>query len=259
MRSCVSLLLLLWFTFPAFSQSGGGKLMALESGVTLRMESQILEGGDHKFYLVLQTNDVYECANFLLENDVKLDGDKLIVRVRGVRKADPCSTAMGPARARINLTSLSEGEYRVRTIINRQVFKSVLTVAEDYYDFAIKKEDPSLFRIYNGRLNIIPDNSIWGLCRYTSAYDKAVAEKFMSDLQAAGARKTELPPGNYGDFYLHHAGEALEKVTGDDEYEYPFVYSFSGDLALVKEVMNAYRERLQLSIKTSLGEQYRNY
>lgn len=259
MNKIVWILLCVVLYLPAAAQTNNGKLQSVESGVTLRMETIVGEEGNRKFYLVLQTNDVYECANYHLENEVSLDGNKLVIKVKGVRYVEPCTMMMGPAMARVNLTSLSLGTYKVRTVINRQVFKSTLVIADSYYDFAIKKEDPSLFRIYNGRLNVIPENSIWGLCMYTDPYEKPVAEKFMKDLLAAGAINTELPAGNYGDFYLHYPGEALEKVINDKQYEFPFIYTFTGDTAVLEEVMNAYKDRLQIKFKTSAGKQFKNY
>lgn len=259
MNKVVLILWCLALYLPLAGQTSNGKLKAVESGVTLRMETTVGEEGNHKFYLVLQTNDVYECANYQLENEVSLDGSKLVIRVKGVRYIEPCTMMMGPAMARVNLTSLSRGTYKVRTIINRQVFKSVLVIADGYYDFSIKKEDPSLFRIYNGRLNVIPGNSIWGKCKYTDPYEKPVAEKFMKDLLAAGAVQTELAAGNYGDFYLHYPGEALEKVINDKQYEFPFVYTYTGDTAVLQEVMNAYKGRLKINLKTSAGQEFKNY
>jgi hypothetical protein len=244
---------------PAIGQTGKSKLESVESGVTLRMETRVGSEGNHKFYLVLQTNDVYECANYQLENEVTIDGNKLVIRVKGVRYVEPCTMMMGPATALVNLTSLSKGTYKVRTIINRQVFKSALVIEDDYYDFSIKKEDPSLFRIYNGRLNVIPDSSIWGKCMYSDPYEKPVAEKFMKDLLAAGAAQTQLSAGNYGDFYLHYPGEALEKVINNKQYEFPFIYTYTGDSAILLEIMNAYKDRLKIILKTSTGQEFKNY
>ena len=243
------LVLTILFSGSVFAQPGSGKLEAVESGVTLKMEAPIMKDGSRKFYLDFRTNDVYECQNHFLDNEVRLEGNKLIVKIKGVKPMEPCITTMGPATARVDLTPLTAGKYKVRVIINRQVFKANLEVSETHYDLEIGNEDPQLFRIYNGRLNVIPANSIWGVCAYEDPHMKAEAEKFMDEMLNAGAQPTEIPAGNYGEFYLHYDGKTGEKVLSRDKYEYPFVFSYTGDVGALREVMNAFRDKLRITLK----------
>jgi hypothetical protein len=242
----------------SFGQSAGD-LEPIESGVTLRLEAPIELSGTRKFILEVQTNDVYECANYSLDNSAKLEGSKLLIGLKGVRRTEPCTATMAPATCRIDLTELKAGAYKVRFNINRQIFKAKLTVADSSYDFRIASEDPRLFRIYNGHLNLIPANCIWGLSEYTDPKKKAEALKFMAALESAGAKKTSLPVGNYDEFYLHTAGTTEQKMIQGERYQYPFVYFYSGDTAVLQEVINSFRDKLKITLKTTRGEVLANF
>jgi hypothetical protein len=242
----------------AMGQADGG-IEAVESGITVRLAAPIKTDGTRKVFMEFQTNDVYECSNFALENDSRLDGSKILIGVRGVRRTSPCADGMGPAKARIDLTDLAKGEYKVRVTINRQVFKAKLSVADSCYDFRIPKENPLLFRIYNGRMNLIPDDVVWGKCEYVDAKLKAEANSFLGEMEKAGAKKTNLPVGSYDEFYLHYPGSTDPKLIQGDHYEYPFVYGFTGDLAVVQEIMNAFRGKIKITVKNTKGQVLTNF
>lgn len=237
----------------------GQAKMDVESGLTLRLEAPMDHNGVRQFFLNFRTNDVYECSNHHLTNDVKLEGDKLIIKIKGIRAGKPCLEEMGPATAKIDLSTLTKGNYKVKFWVNRQSFKGKLEVAEGHYDLRVDDEDPALLRIYNGRLNLIPANTVWGICAYADPAKKAEARKFMAEMQKAGAQKAAIAAGNYGEFYLHHDGATSEKVVKGDQYEYPFVYSFAGDMAALKEVASAYRDKVRVTLKNSKGEVFQNW
>ena len=258
MKKIAAIGLLLLAGLGVFGQANG-TLEYIESGVTLRMNAPIQEDGHRKFMMGFQTNDVYECANFPIEYDARLEGSKLIVRLKGVRHTDPCETGMAPARTIVDLTQLETGKYKVRVIINRQVFKAKMELTDSYIDFDIPKEDPSLFRIYNGRLNLIPEGVIWGKCVYAEAKAKEHAKKFMAEMQKAGCTLTQIPAGNYSEFYLHQAGVTEQKVIQGERYEYPFVYAYTGDVLVLNEIMNSFRENLQITLKDLNGKVLTNF
>lgn len=258
MKKLAAIIFLLFAGFAVKGQATG-VLDYIESGVTLRMSAPILPDGHRKFMMGIQTNDVYECANFPIEYDARLEGSKLIIRLKGVRRAEPCETGMAPSRANIDLTQLTEGKYKVRVVINRQIFKAKMEINADYIDFEILKEDPSLFRIYNGRLNMIPEGTIWGKCVYNAANLKEDAKRFMAELQKAGCTLTQIPAGNYSEFYLHQPGITEQKVIQGDRYEYPFVFAYKGDILVLSEIMNGFRETLQITLKDLNGKVVQNF
>lgn len=258
MKKVAAIVWLLFVGLGVFGQTNG-TLEYIESGVTLRMSAPIKEDGHRRFMMGIQTNDVYECANFPIDYDARLEGSKLIIRLKGVRNATPCETGMAPASTDVDLTQLEVGKYKVRVIINRQIFKAKMELTDAYIDFEIGKEDPSLFRIYNGRLNLIPEGVIWGKCEYEEAKDKEVVKKFMADMLKGGCSITQIPAGNYSEFYLHQPGVTEQKVIQGERYEYPFVYAYSGDVLVLNEIMNAYRDQLQITLKDLSGKVLTNF
>jgi hypothetical protein len=258
MKRTMIMLVLAMAGIVCYGQADGG-LDAIESGVTLKLAAPIGPDGIRKVFLEVQTNDVYECSNFGVEYHADFEAARLAVQLKGVRRTNPCAPGMAAALGRIDLTGMKKGSYEVRFTINRQVFKAKLAVADSSYDFRIPSENPILFRIINSHLNLIPENAIWGKCMYNDVKQQQVALQFMAELAQAGAVKTQLPAGSYDEFYLHRPGVTEPKMLAGDRYEFPFVYHYVGDAVVLHEIMNAFRDRLKISLRTTKGETYTNF
>ncbi|MFM2376529.1 MAG: hypothetical protein RLZZ165_1626 [Bacteroidota bacterium] len=237
-----------------------GKLDFVESGMKLQMRESILRGGERQFMLEITTNDVYECSNFGVETHVNRKGGKVGVRVLGVRRTSPCAPGFGVAKGVIDLSALREGEYRVTFTINLQLFRTRLVVGATHYDFLIPERiDRGLLRIDNWRLNKIPEGTIWGECAYEGAARKDTVRRFMEELVRAGAAKTTLPAGDYGDFFLHEAGTTEPRSTQKDSFVHPFVFSYTGKLPPLQAVMDSFQGELRITLKNDKGEELRNF
>ena len=238
----------------AMAQADGG-LEDVEAGMTLQMTAPILPNGERKFMLKIQTNDVYECANFTVDNETTVQGDKVNIKVNGIRRTKPCVSGVATAASFVDLSKLGFGAYKVQITINRHVFKADLRVDSTFFHFDIPKSvDPTLLRIINGRLNMIPAGTVWGKCEYTEIAKIETATKFFADLEKAGAIKTKLPVGNYDEFYLHTVGTTSEKSIKGERFEFPFVLSYNGSLMPLREIANSYRNELKITLKNDKGE-----
>lgn len=254
MKSIAMVIFLLLLGSGVMAQADGG-IEDVEAGMTLQMTAPILPGGARKFMLRIQTNDVYECSNYAVDQETALQGDRVVIKVNGIRRTKPCQTGVGPATSIIDLSQLTLGEYKVQITINRQVFKADLQVDSTFFHFSIPKTvDPTLLRIFNGRLNHIPAGTVWGKCEYVEPSKKAVALKFMAELEKAGALKSQLPVGNYDEFYLHTVGTTTEKSIKGERFEFPFVYSYNGSLMPLQEIANGFRKDLKITLKNDKGE-----
>lgn len=258
MRTIVLAICMVLVGACAFGQADGG-LGIVESGVNLKLTAPIQPDGKRNVFLEVYTNDVYECGNFALENTAKVQGTKYTVVIKGVRRTQPCADGMAAASCKLSLAELAPGAYEVHISINRQIFRAQLKIFPDGYDFRIDDEDPQLIRIFNGHLNLIPNNTVWGKCEYTDPKRKQDALRFMAELQKAGAQLTQLPIGNYDEFYLHTPGTTEPKTVQGDRFEFPFVYSFAGDAGVLREIMNSFREQLKITLKTSKGQVFVNF
>lgn len=259
MKALLGMICLLMAAVGVYAQPDGG-MEEVESGMTLQLNAPILTGGARKFTLSIRTNDVYSCGNYTVEYSKRVKGKKMTVNVSGIRRNQPCEATMGPAVGTMDLSDFGLGTYKLLLIINRQFFRGTLTVDSTFFDLTMARNvDPLLVRIYNGRLNMIPPGTLWGKCEYTYERKKAVAERFMADLEKAGARKTALPPGNYDEFYLHQPGAAQPKSIKGESWEYPFVFSYIGGMEPMLELANAYRNDLKVTLKNDAGVVMRNW
>lgn len=258
MKSIALAMLLLLLGSRVIAQDDGG-LEDVEAGMTLQMTAPILSSGERKFMLKIQTNDVYEFSNYAVDHETWLQGDRVVIKVNGIRRTKPGEKGLGPAFSYIDLSALKKGEYKVQITINRQIFKAELAVDSTFYHFEIPKgTDPLLLKIFNGNLHQIPAATIWGKCEYTNHAKKETALKFMAEMEKAGAVKTKLPVGNYDEFYLHTVGTTTEKSVKAEHFEFPFVYSYKGSLLPLQEIANGFRDDLKITLKNDKGEVVKN-
>lgn len=221
----------------------------LETGVNLRIYAPIGPDGSQPLAITIATNDPYDCKGARFASDVTVSPKKVTVKIQGVSNPVPCPLDLKPVTETIDLSGLGPGEYPIRVTINRQFFKAKLTIADDH--FALETDDdPELFRVANGRLNKVPKGAIWGHCSYSDPEKKARAEAFFAELKEAGATKFDLSPGDYGEFYIHFGGEPIEISTGPSEYDFPFIYKYSGSPKDFLDIVKRYRTEMKVSLRS---------
>ena len=138
----------------------------LDNGVLSTMCSPFNASGNQELNLVLTTRDVYACADAYLLNEFVRKGEKLTWKFKGVVQDEECEEDLGPVQAQVSLRELPPNDYKLRIVINMQVFRAMLKVTEEYYELR-SDADPELLEIENGRLNRIPAGMICGSVHYT--------------------------------------------------------------------------------------------
>ena len=80
--------------------------------------------------LKVKTERDYECQNYYVDNCFKIDRNLIRVNILGSCLPGVCLTAIGPAKADIDLGDLNNGEYQVNFYHNDQVSKAQLNVSD---------------------------------------------------------------------------------------------------------------------------------
>ena len=221
----------------------------LENGVILRLEAPVDENGRQNPSLLLTTKDPYECKDARFASETTITDSKVSIKITGVTSPADCEPKLQPVTLRVDLGGLATGEYPLRTTINRQFFKAYISISEDHFELRTD-EDPNLFYIANGRLNKVPQGAIWGHMSYGEGDGKKMAEQFLAELEALGAKPMNLPPGDYGEFYIHFQGQPSETSTGPGTYDFPFVFEYEGGLEALKPLVEKYRQKIGLSLRS---------
>ncbi len=219
------------------------------------MEAPIQPDGQQFLELNVISEEVFDCQESRLVHEYEVKGNKITVRIRGVEEPENCTTQMGPVKAQMPLGELAPGLYQVKVMINRQLFKASLQVGPQHFELR-SDDDPDLFRIGNGRLNLIPTGLIWGQAQYGDDAGRARAQEFVAALQQAGATPPELAAGDYGEFYVHYDSAPDEVSTGPGKYALPFVLAYAGDLNDLKSLFDQFSSDLDLSLANRKGQRF---
>lgn len=239
------------FAPPTWAQD---KITPLDCALDLSLQAPLDAKGAQTLYLILTTREPFLCANTELVQMSTVKGSNIAIRVKGTQEPADCQTGFQPAVARIPLQQLGTGLYKIKVTVNRQIFKASLQVAEGHFSLRTE-DDPDLFRVLNGRLNLIPSGIIWGEARYEDPALKAVAEKMIAEFIAAGAQLPTLNAGDYGYFYVHYDAAPEEVAVGSGQYALPFYLAYDRPLSSLQAIFDRYKDQLDLELASRTGEQ----
>lgn len=223
----------------------------ITSPVSMRL---VVEGTQkaRKVLIEFRTDEVFECANFTLPVEKSFNGKKASIKIGDVQEPGNCEEGLAKAKGRADISDIPEGEFSAKVSINRQTFKITITRKKNYIDVKCD-EKYKLLKITNTRLYFIPSNTIWGLATYETEVFKQDIPRLKSELIALGAMVPEkMYPGYYGDFSLLAKGETQQHKIAADQFEYPLVFTYTGDLSKFQKVLDGFKEQFGDALKISL-------
>lgn len=230
-----------------------------EPGTFLVRPFEVLEPTGRRLELNLSTVAIYPCANYAIVHDWELTDAALSIRITGIDRPEVCLTATGPARAKIDLSSISAGVHRVEIDALGTAISGMLTVDADRYAFEGIEGDvvvePAILRRP-------PDGTIWGFVGYPVETSAPLAEQFTRDLEALGATRRPLPPGDYGHFRILEDGTIADRENHGYWFIRMFLYGYDGDLQSVHDLVKTYAddylgaELSNIAVFGTHGEEY---
>src|SRR5690606_12435575 len=122
---------------------------SIDSNIKIELREWI--NPDEKgLHLHSTTERIYPCVNYPLMFDQHFDRKRIVITFTGVIETDVCLTALGPAKATVDLSHLEKGIYELE--LNNGALKNhgklVITDTESKLEFAtqngiqIMKENP---------------------------------------------------------------------------------------------------------------------
>ncbi|MCB9232547.1 MAG: hypothetical protein H6581_12830 [Bacteroidia bacterium] len=240
----------------AFSQKKP-KVQPLLTDIRITLLGQ-LENGKQKFVLEYASDEVYECSNVAIVYELVESEGKITVKLQGKQDPEVCLTAIGPAKARVDLSHLAEGEYEFKTQYrNYAATNATLVVSDDTWKFVVHEE--SMITFNRPILRKIPKGTVWGKLEYNTENQREVASSFLQDLEKEQCEITDLKEGNYGEFYLRTSGRQIERKVEGEGWEMPFVYHYAGEFErlkiLVKMYAGKYGDDLRIRLMDDQGNQ----
>jgi hypothetical protein len=222
---------------------------------------EILDSNSRKLQFICSTEDEYPCSNYTINNSIKFSDNEINIQFNEISTPDLCFTSIGPATAMIDMGKLEPGNYDLEIKVKNRRSSGKLVVTSNYYE--IQMDKTRKLEIANYTLNRIPDNSIWGKVGYHYTSTEALVESFIDSLMILGATSNEYSTGDYGYFQIATNGQISFPGLSGYHFQKPFIFHFSQNSTLLKNLVRNYGQTFGDSVSISLfntrGEVYRSW
>ena len=230
----------------------------VESEFYISPWEDLREEGRHLQFKVVSVEDK-DCRNYTIANNFDLHGKNLDVSLYDIEVPDACEEGEAPAKATIDLGTLSAGVYNLSIDLKNTVFNyGRLTLTGDSYFFDLESEDGITF--LHKELLRIPNQTIWGYVSYTEEVHRNLAENFISDLSEITS-EDNLADGYYGYFQIED-GKAPKDLDGaptaGDYFTFSFQHTGTIDdlVSLLENHRNTNGEFIEIKIWNTLGQEF---
>jgi hypothetical protein len=223
------------------------------------VEMYMIEGlaQDARFlFLEFETKEEYNCLNYFIRFDNNSSSGNIDLHLRDVEKSDFCFTALGPAKAEVNLGIYQIGTYQTSIKVDEVENSGTLQVTNSQYILTLN--NPQMIDVLFDTLNRVPMNFIWGYAAYNSTDNQPVVDAFMDTLQAVGATQVTLLPGKFG--YFDIDGENNIHLIDMPEWDYSenFYYRFEESNEVLREIIRHFylyhHAEIFVFLRTSTGQ-----
>jgi hypothetical protein len=228
----------------------------VDSDIIIKMNEE-LSSTARSFELSLLTDSAYPCVNYSLITNSSATTTKITVDILGVYTPDICATAIGPATSVIPFSNIQNKSYDIEFKIGSNISKGKLVCTAG--EFSLQMDDLLQIKIDGPVLKRIPDNIIWGTVGYHNSSTIDKVNEFLASLKAAGAKDVSLDNGNYNYFAIEN-GTVVEPTNMGYYFTKSFVYSYTGDKNLIREIVKDYGKNYTSSMSIRVygdkGEEY---
>jgi hypothetical protein len=235
MRNKTTLLLITLFGVLTFTSCLKDEKEYLPLGAVDLMMIEGLSEDARFLFFEFETEESYPCLNYFIRHESSASGGNIDINLIDIEKSDYCFTALGPAKAEINLGIYQIGTYAAMVQIGEVENTGTLQVTNSQYILTL--DDPQMISISIDTLNRIPENLIWGYASYMDDEDIPVVDAFLDSLAQRGANPVSLLPGEFGYFSI----DDDENIHLVDEPEWPmsknFYYQFENPDEDLRDVL----------------------
>ncbi|MGJ1432641.1 hypothetical protein ACR79M_13780 [Sphingobacterium spiritivorum] len=195
------------------------------------------DGSAKTLHLINKTVKIFNCGNYYLHSDFKLQNATIVLNYYDVKSPEVCLTSLGPAVSQFDLVSLENKSYPVEVNIGGQQIKGKLEVTAS--DYTLTLPEQQMVKVLSPKLNRLPANVIFGFVRATKE-KAAIVDQFLADLQNKGAAAVQLPSGKYTMFEVDNTGKVIMDLSGYNLAK-PFALTYQGDVETLKTLVKSYK------------------
>ena len=244
---------------PACNGDGtdSGSSASIDSKITLT-PSEVLNPAQRTLSLSAQTEHIYGCTNYSIANSLTIQGKVISLDFTAITEPTTCLTALGPARAVINLGSLATAVYSLTMTVNSVVTHATLVVTDTSY--RISNGSGQWTDFSKTSFLKVPQGIIWGNVQYGDPSLLNDYQAFIDSLTSYGAQPHIYPAGDYNYFEIDAAGNVVTPTSATANFVKTFIFHYNLDMlrvrALVKSFAAVNSSTMQYNLYGSSGEVY---
>jgi hypothetical protein len=238
--------------------NGDGKDPILVADVEKEFDVQlweVLKPTERYLQLQISTIKDKDCLNYGIEQSIKQSGSNLELNINKVLPPEVCQRGIGPAKASLELKTLTQGRYNLTVNLGKVVpSKGSITITPSAFSFYMPEQYG--FRLQKTTLYRIPEQTIWGYVAYSEG-NKAAADQFIQELVKI-SRDAGLERGYYGYFEINENNGLDFPNLNIDKPILAFARNYLDTdpklETLIKNFRNKYPQVLQISLSNNLGK-----
>lgn len=233
---------------------------SIDSDIEIKLW-ETFDSTNRTLQLYCLTERIYNCSNYGIKNKFNKSSDNINIDFKGILVYDMCLTALGPATTIIDLGTLSNGTYHLNINVESMKSEGQLIITSDSY--SIELFNQKQIKLINTPLRRIPTNTIWGTVGYHTSSTSTLVQTFIDSLQLLGATAKTYSPGDYGYFKINPNGQILPPENHGNHFIQPFIFDFSGNTSVLKNLVRNYGKNygdsLSIRLYTTKGEILRSW
>lgn len=202
---------------------------------------EVFDGGERILELKLKSLELFSCAGTKIDYSLIQGEDFIDLSVNEIIEPDPCIPAEEAAQNTIQLGALRDGSWPVEISLRQTVRNPGLLVVKPatielllFSQYGLITERTLLRRI--------PNQTIWGYVAYQNEQQLSITNNFLAELADLSARQVYFPPGYYSNFIVLPSGNVSVQMPPTEKLHIPFLHRYDDDPALLKELIDAYRQ-----------------
>ncbi len=228
------------------------------SGTVMLELRELAADGERKFGLYAETKEEYPCLNFLIDYDLTHTSDGTHLHLSGVKAPTVCLTALGPAKAFVDLGKMDDGLHQLQFMLNEEYSEVNLLVSKEVVMANMVTIHPVSLEFSEHEMYRLADNHAWGYIHAKSTKPDKEMGAFFQELWELGATEENPDPGNYGFFRITEGAWHYYDHMHQYQPQNPFVFQFDDAFEQLSDLADDYSAHYVIVLYDALGQYHHN-
>jgi len=134
------LYLFFFWLIVSCKKEGATSQISINADILIEVQ-EITISSEKRVALNCSTEKIYNCSNYYIDLVQEKSADSITVNFKGISPDEICATALGPAKTKIDLGSLTNGLYSLTLNINHLENNGLLTITDSQILLDFPRQD----------------------------------------------------------------------------------------------------------------------